>query len=82
LIDLIFFTCLNIEISKMSKKENIDQNIHPYLNMRANWRPGRGNIQILMRRLRENNRKENNGKFIFVTTAISVLVISGIIISF
>jgi hypothetical protein len=82
LIDLIFFTCLNIEISKMSEKRNINQNIHPYLNMRTNWRSGRGNIQILMRRLRENNRKENNGKFIFVTTAISVLVISGIIISF
>ena len=66
----------------MSEKKNIDQNIRPYLNMQANLRSGRGNIQLLMRRLRENNRKENNGKFIFVTTAISVLVISGIIISF
>jgi hypothetical protein len=35
-----------------------------------------------MRRLKENNRKENNGKFIFLTTTISILVISGIIISF
>ena len=66
----------------MSEKENIDQNIRPYLNMQTNWKSGRGNIQLLMRRLRENNRKENNGKFIFMTTAISVLVISGIIISF
>ncbi len=66
----------------MSEKENIDQNIRPYLNMQANLKSGRGNIQLLMRRLRENNRKENNGKFIFMTTAISVLVISGIIISF
>ena len=66
----------------MSKKKNIDQNIRPYLNMQANLKSGRGNIQLLMRRLRENNRKENNGKFIFMTTAISVLVITGIIISF
>ena len=66
----------------MPKKRNIDQNIPPYLNIQANWRSDRGNIQLLMRRLRENNRKENNGKFIFVTTAISILVISGIIISF
>ena len=66
----------------MSEKENIDQNIRPYLNMQTNWKSGKGNIQLLMRRLRENNRKENNGKFIFVTTAISVFVISGIIISF
>ena len=82
MIDLIFFTCLNIEILNMSEKENIDQNIHPYLGVQANWRSNRANVQLLMRRLRENNRKENNGKFIFVTTAISVLVISGIIISF
>jgi hypothetical protein len=66
----------------MSEKENIDQNIHPYLSVQAKWISNRGNIQLLMRRLRENNRKENNGKFIFVTTAISILVISGIIISF
>ncbi len=66
----------------MSKKKNIDQNIRPYLNMQTNWKSGKGNIQLLMRRLRENNRKENNGKFILVATAISVFVISGIIISF
>ena len=66
----------------MSNKRNIDQNIHPCLNIQAKRRSDRGNIQQLMRRLRENNRKENNGKFIFMTTAISILVISGIIISF
>jgi len=82
LIDLIFFTCLNIEISNMSDKKNIDQNISPYLSVQTNWRSSRGNIYLLMRRLKEKNRKENNGKFIFVTTAISILVISGIIISF
>jgi len=82
LIDLIFFTCLNIEISNMSEKKDIDQNIHSYLSVQMNWRSNRGNVQLLMRRLRENNRKENNVKFIFVTTAISFLVISGIIISF
>ena len=66
----------------MSEKKNIDQDTLPYLSVQENWRSNRGNIQLLMRRLRENNRKENNGKFIFVTTAISILVISGIIISF
>jgi len=66
----------------MSEKNNIDQNINPKLSVHANWRPNKGNVQLLMRKLRENNRKENNGRFIFVTTAISILVISGIIISF
>ena len=66
----------------MSEKNNPDQNTLPYLSAQANWRSNRGDVQSLMRRLKENERKENNGKFIFVATAISILVISGIIISF
>ena len=66
----------------MSKKSKLDQNIVPYLNVQTNWRSNRGDVQSLMRRLKENKRKENNGKFIFVTTTIGILVISGIIISF
>ena len=66
----------------MSEKKNLDQNILPYLNVQANWRSNRGDVQSLMRRLKDNKRKENNGKFIFVATAVSILVISGIIISF
>ena len=69
-------------MSNMSETKNPDQNILPYLSSQANWRSNRGDVQSLMRRLKENKRKENNGKFIFVATAISILVISGIIISF
>ena len=69
-------------MSNMSEKKNLDQNILPYLNVQANRRSNRGDVQSLMRRLKENKRKENNGKFIFVATAVSILVISGIIISF
>ena len=65
-----------------SKKNNFDQNINPYLNTQANWRSDRGDVELLMKRLKNNKRKENKEKFIFVATAISVLVISGIIISF
>jgi|MGYP000047070859 hypothetical protein len=66
----------------MSEKKNLDQNILPLLSVQTNWRSDRGNVQSLMRRLKENKRKENNGKFIFATAAISIFVISGIIISF
>ena len=65
-----------------NEEKNPDQNTVPYLSAQANWRSNRGDVQSLMRRLKENKRKENNGKFIFVTTAISILIISGIIISF
>ena len=66
----------------MSEKKNRDQNILSYLSVQANWRSNRGDVRSLMRRLKENKRKENNGKFIFVATVISIFVISGIIISF
>ncbi len=66
----------------MSEKKNLDQNILPLLSVQTNWESDRGNVQSLMRRLKENKRKENNGKFIFATAAISIFVISGIIISF
>ena len=66
----------------MSEKKNPDQNILSYLSSEANWRSNRGDVRSLMRRLKEDKRKENNEKFIFVATAISILVISGIIISF
>ena len=66
----------------MSEKKNPDQNILPYLSSQANWRSNRGDVHFLMKRLKENERKINKEKFIFVATAISVLVIFGIIISF
>ena len=65
-----------------SRKNNLEQNINPYLNTQANWRSNRGDVHLLMKRLKKNEKKENKDKLFFVVTAISVLVISGIIISF
>lgn len=65
-----------------SKKSNLDQNINPYLNTQANWRSDRGDVHFLMKKLKDNEQKKNKEKIMFVVTAISVLVISGIIISF
>ena len=65
-----------------SRKDNLEQNINPYLNAQANWRSGRGDIHLLMKRLKDNEQKKNKEKLIFMVTTISVLVISGIIISF
>ena len=65
-----------------SRKNNIDQNIYPYLNAQAKWRSNRGDVHFLMKRLKMNERKKNKGNLIFVMSVISVLVISGIIISF
>ena len=67
---------------KTSKNNHLNQNINSYLNTFVNWRSNRGDFLALMKRLKKNERKENKEKFIFVATAISVLVISGIIISF
>ena len=82
LIDFELSACLNIIMPNTSRKKNLDQNIYPYLNAQANWRSNRGDVHFLMKRLKQNERKENKEKLIFVVTVISVLVISGIIISF
>ena len=64
------------------RRSNPNQDINPYLNKLANWRSNRGNVHLLMKKLKKSEKKENKEKLIFVVTAISVLVISGIIISF
>ena len=82
LVDLKLFACLNTNMPNSSEKSNLDQNIDPYLNAQANWRSNRGDVKFLMKRLKKNKQKKDKEKFIFMVTAISVLVISGIIISF
>ena len=84
LIDFKLSACLNINMpnTNTSRKTNLNQNINPYLNTQVNWRSNRGDVQFLMKRLKKNERKKNNEKLIFLMTAIGVLVISGIIISF
>ena len=82
LIDLKPSACLNTNMSNGSEKSNLDQNIDSYLNAQANWRSNRGDVKFLMKRLKKNKQKKDKEKFIFMVTAISVLVISGIIISF
>ena len=82
MVDLKLSACLSTNMPNASKKINLDQNIDSHLNSQANWRSNRGDVHFLMKRLKENERKINKEKFIFVATAISVLVISGIIISF
>lgn len=66
----------------MNRGSNIGQNAHFGTRLDNKWRSLRGDINILKRRLKENQKKKNKGKFILVTTLISVLFISGIIISF
>ena len=82
LIDFKLSACLNINMPNTSRKKNLDQNIYPYLNAQANWRSNRGDVHFLLKRLKENQQKEDKEKVIFAVTVISVLVISGIIISF
>jgi len=83
LIDFKFSACLNINMPNTRRgRSNLNQNINPYLNKLANWRSNRGNVHLLMKKLKKSEKKENKEKLIFVVTAISVLVISGIIISF
>ena len=65
-----------------SRKNNLNQNINPYLSTLANWKSNRGDVHILMKRLKKKEKKASKEKFFFVAAAIGVFVVSGIIISF
>ena len=65
-----------------SGRSNLNRNINLYLNSKVNWRSDRGDVNFLMKRLKKNEQKKNKEKLFFMVTAISVLVISGIIFSF
>ena len=65
-----------------SRRGSLNRNIDLYLNSKMNWRSNRGDVNFLMKRLKKNEQKKNKEKRIFMVTAISVLVISGIIFSF
>ena len=82
LIDFKFSACLNVNMPNTSRRSNLNRNINLYLNSQVNWRSNRGDVNFLMKRLKKNEHKKNKEKLIFMVTAISVLVISGIIFSF
>ena len=65
-----------------SRNNNLNKNNNPYLSAQLKWRSNRGDVHFLMKRLKKNEQKKNKEKLIFVATAISFVVISGIIISF
>jgi len=65
-----------------SRRSNLNRNINLYLNSKVNRGFNRGDVNFLMKRLKKNEQKKNKEKLIFMVTAISVLVISGIIFSF
>jgi len=82
LIDFKFSACLNINMPNTSRRSNLNRNINLYLNSQVNWRSNKGDVNFLMKRLKKNEQKKNKEKLVFMVTTISVLVITGIIISF
>ena len=82
LVDFKLFACLNINMPNSNRINNHTQNINPNLNVKVNLGSKRENIHSLMKRLKQKEQKKIKENIIFMFTAISVLVISGIIISF
>ena len=64
LIDFKFSACLNINMPNTRRRSNLNQNINPYLNKLANWRSNRGNVHLLMKKLKKSEKKENKEKLI------------------
>ena len=82
MIDFIVSVCLNINMINTSRENNLGKNIAPHPRTVETWSSGRADVRSLIKKLKDNEQKENKGKLIFVMTTISVLVIVGTIISF
>ena len=65
-----------------NEEKNPDQNTVPYLSTLPNWKSNRGDVHILMKRLKRKEKKESKEKFFFAAATIGILLVSGIIISF
>ena len=66
----------------MSRANNLARSTNAYLNSEEKWRHNRGDVHSLMKRLKRSKREESKKKFIVTASVFSVLIISGIIISF
>jgi len=82
LVDFKLFACLNIDMPNPSRSNNLAQNVNTYLNVKEDLRSKREDVHFLMKRLKNKEQKKIKEKIILMTTAVSVLVIFGIIISF
>ena len=67
----------------LNRRSNVVQNFSPYLKKKKTvFKSGNGYFNYFLKRLKKKEYKENREKFIFLVTIISVLFISGIIVSF
>ena len=69
-------------MQKTSRKSDYDQSIGYALNVRRQWSPFKGDINFLKKRLKESQKKKTKEKFIFTAVLVTVVLVSGIIISF
>ena len=84
MIDFIFIGWLNKQMLNSHRGYKIIQSIHPVskTGVVTNSPSRDGYINSLMKRLKRKEQKEKKEKLFFLMTAISALVISGIIVSF
>ena len=69
-------------MSKSYLGNHSNENIRLNLNSNKSIKSKSANFRILMKRVRDIQQKKNKENFFFASAIISVLVISGIVISF
>ena len=69
-------------MSKSYLGNHSNENIRLNLNSNKSIKSKSANFRILMKRVRDIQQKKNKENFFFTAAIISVLVISGIVISF
>jgi hypothetical protein len=66
---------------KVKDNQFIRDKFTPYMDVSSEFRRKSVNLNTLMRKVKEDQKKDKKNNLIFVTTALAILAISGIIIS-
>jgi len=66
---------------KVKDNQFIRAKFTPYMDVSSEFRRKSVNLNTLMRKVKEDQKKDKKNNLIFVTTALAILAISGIIIS-
>ena len=82
LIDFILLACFNKDMRKIIRQSNFVRGVNLSTNVGEGVNYKKKDFLFFIRRLRNDEQKERREKFIYMMTVVSVLVISGIIVSF
>ncbi len=74
-------SCGLIGVMKVVDNRIIRDKFDPYMNVSSRYKGNSVNLNTLIKKVKEEQKKDKKNNLIFVTSALAILAVSGIIIS-